>query len=128
MKRDLAAAAERQASRRDDDGDVGIAQRHGRILERADHQIDLVPVALLRLEQHQHQVGAGGEVRRVVADDQRGEIPGRFLHAGLKHLHGVAADRVHLRMELDGEHAVVEIDEAGAGIAPDDAARDPWPL
>ena len=74
MQRDLAAAAERQAGRRDDDRNVGVAQRHRRLLERADHQVELVPVLLLRLEQDQHQVGAGGEVRRLVADDERGEV------------------------------------------------------
>ena len=41
------------------------------------------------------------KLRRVVADDQRGEVRGGFLHAGVQHLDRVAADRVHLRMELD---------------------------
>ena len=110
-------------ARRDDDRHVAVAQRHRRLLEGADHQVELVEVAFLRFEQDQHQVGAGREVRRVVADDQRLPVLRRFLDAGLQHLHGVAADRVHLRVELDGEHAVAEIDEAGAGVLPHDAAR-----
>ena len=101
VQRDLAAAAERQPGGRDDDRHVGVAQRQRRALERADHQVDLVPVAFLRFEQQQHQVGAGGEVRRVVADDERREVRGGFLDAGVQHLDRVAADRVHLRVELD---------------------------
>ena len=120
VQADLAAAAERQPGGRDDDRDVGVAQRLRRVLERADHQVDLVPVAFLRFEQQQHQVGAGGEVRRVVADDERREIRRGFLDAGVQHLDRVAADRVHLRVELDGEHAVAEIDEARAGVLADD--------
>ena len=87
----------------------------------ADHQVHFVPVALLRLEQQQHQVGAGGEVRRVVADDQRREVLRGFLHAGVQHLDRVAADRVHLRVELDLQHAVAHVDQARAGVLPYDA-------
>ena len=122
VQRDLASAAERQPGRADDDRHVRVAQRLRRSLKRADHQIDLVPVAFLRLEQQQHEVGAGGEVRRVVADDQRREVRRRLLDAGVQHLDRVAADGVHLRMELDRQHAVAEIDEAGAGVLPHDAA------
>ena len=78
VEADLAAAAERQPGRRDDHRDVGVLQRHGRALESPDHQVDLVPVALLRFEQQQQQVGAGREVRRLVADDQGPEV-GRRL-------------------------------------------------
>ena len=122
VQRNLGAAAERQAGGRRDDRHRAVTQRHGRLLERADHHVDLVPVAFLRLEQHQHQVGAGGEVGRVVADDQRLAALGGFLDAGLQHLDGVAADRIHLRMELDGDDAVAEIDEARTGVLLDDAA------
>ena len=122
VQRNFRAAAERQAGRRGDDRNGAVAQRHGRLLERADHHVELVPVAFLRLEQDEHQVRAGGEIRRVVADDQRLAALGGFLHAGLQHLDGVAADGVHLRMELDRDDAVAKVDEARAGVLLDDAA------
>ena len=50
----------------------------------------------------------------------------RFLDARLEHLDRVAADGVHLRVELDAEHAVAEIDQARAGVPADDAAAFAW--
>ena len=44
------------------------------------------------------------------------------LHAGLDHGGDVVADGVHLGVKFAAEHAVAEIDEAGAGIF----ARFPW--
>ena len=44
------------------------------------------------------------------------------LTPGVQHLDRVAADRVHLRVELDAEHAVAEIDQARAGVL----ARRTW--
>jgi hypothetical protein len=37
-----------------------------------------------------------------------------------EHFDRVAADRVHLRVELDAEHAIPQIDEAGARVAAND--------
>ena len=102
VQRDLATAPEREAGGRDDDRNRGIPQCHRRLLERPDHQVELVPVLFLRFEQHEHQVRAGGEVQPLVADDQRGEVAFRLANACLQHLDRVAADRVHLRVELDG--------------------------
>ena len=55
-------------------------------------------------------------------------IDERGLSRGLReprmhHLDRVAADRVHLRVELDGDDAVAEIDEARASVFLHDAAR-----
>ena len=47
------------------------------LLEGADHQIDLVPLLFLHGHQQQHEVGADGEMLRVVADDERLEIAPR---------------------------------------------------
>jgi hypothetical protein len=47
------------------------------------------------------------------------KVGGRFFDASLEHLNRVTADGVHLRMELDGQHAVVQVDEACAGVALD---------
>ena len=117
---DLAAPANCQTGGRDNDRHVRVAQRHRGLLEGTDHQIDLVPILFLCFEQDEHQVCAGGEVNAVVAHDQRREVLRRFADAFLQHLDRVAADRVHLRMELDRQHAVAEIDEARPGILPHD--------
>ena len=41
-----------------------------------------------------------------------------FRDARLQHLQRIGADGVHLRVKLDGQHAVAEIDQTRAGIAP----------
>ena len=46
------------------------------------------------------------------------------LHAGVEHLDGVAADGVHLGVELDREDAVADVEEAGPGVA----RHDPLPV
>ena len=55
------------------------------------------------------------------ADDERREIAFRFANTRLQHLNGVAADNVHLRVELDAENTVAEIHQAGTSIPLDDA-------
>ena len=60
----------------------------------------------------------------VVADDERGEVLRRLLDAGVQHLDGVAADRVHLRVELDLQHAVADVDEARARVRSTPAPRE----
>ena len=62
----------------------------------------------------------GGEVDRVRRDDQRRELRLGGRHALEQHGDGVAAERVHLRVQLEPEDAVAEIDQAGAGVAGDD--------
>ena len=58
VQTDFAPAADGETGRRDDHGHRRELQSHGGVLEGAHHQVDLVPVALLRLEEQQHQVGA----------------------------------------------------------------------
>jgi hypothetical protein len=67
-------------------------------------------------EQEQHQVRARGKIRRVVADHERREVRGGFLYAGVDHLDLIAAERVHLGVELEGQDAVAQVDQAGAGV------------
>ena len=117
---DLASAAERHTAGRDDDRHDGGTQRHVRVLKCPDHEIDFVPVPLLRLEEKQHQVRADGKIGRLVADDERTEVLRRFLQPRVHHLDGVAADRVHLRVEFEREHAVADVDQARAGITAHD--------
>ena len=122
MQQHFAAAAQARRRLARHHGDVGVTERQVGVLERPDHQVDVVPVALLRLEQQEHQVGAGREVRRVGADDEALIALLRLLHGRDHHRHRVAANRVHLRMELEAEHPVANVEQAGAWILLDDAA------
>ncbi len=90
-------------------------------MQRSDHQIDLVPVALLRLEEHEHEIGPDRKVRGLGADDERREVVLCLLDRGVEHRDRVAADGVHLRVEVHGQDAVADVHQAGAGIAPHDA-------
>ena len=62
VQQDLTAPAKRQTGGTHDDWHLGVPKRGGRALERANHQIDLVPVPFLRLEEHEHQIGADREI------------------------------------------------------------------
>ena len=122
MEHELATAAEGETGRRDHHRNRRIPQPDHRALETADHQVYFVPVAFLRLKQHQHEVGAGAEIDGVVADHQPREPFGGLGHPAPQHLHGVAADGVQLRMELDDEHVVPDIDETRPGVSFHDPA------
>ncbi len=82
----------------------------------ANHRVDLFPIALLRLEQQQHEVGADGKIRSFGRDDQRARNSATPRGRRAAACQRVAADRIHLRMQRDREHPVVQIDEAGARI------------
>ena len=114
---DLAAPAERHAERRRDDRLAAVAQRLRGPLELPHHQVDLLPVALLGLEQQQHQVGAHREVASLVGDDEGLEVALGFAHGRGDHRDDVRADRVHLAVELQAQYAVAEVQEAGARVA-----------
>ena len=96
---------------------TGLAARFiaSGLLEAAYDPLQVIPLALLRHEQHQHEIGADAEILAVVGDDHRLEIPRRLLDAGVDHGHRVVADRVHLAVELQAEHAVSQIDQRSAG-------------
>ena len=119
MQHDFAAPAKRHPERRDHDRYFRIPQTDGRLLKRSNHRIDVFPVALLRLEEQQHQIGADGEVLPFGGDHQRREVIARFAHAALQHVECIAADRIHFRVQRYGEHVITEIDEAGARIRRD---------
>ena len=59
VHRDFAPATEREASGANDDGHISVPHRLRRPLKRTHHQVDFVPVALLRFEEQQHQVRTG---------------------------------------------------------------------
>ena len=64
VQRDLRAAAQAQAERRDHHrlGRELDGLRHA--LELADGEIDVVPLFFLHAHEQQHQIGADGEIRR----------------------------------------------------------------
>ena len=97
--------------RRDDNRHVGIAQT-GRSPGTRGSSDRPRPSCPPGFEEEQHQVGTGGEVERVVADHECAEIRSGLFHRVPQHLDGVAADGVHLRVELEAEHAVAEIEQA----------------
>ena len=64
VQADFAAAAERQALRRDDDGARRVLERQIGVLELAHGQVQVVPFLLLRGDEQQQEIGAGGKIRR----------------------------------------------------------------
>ena len=118
----LAAAAEREAGRRDDDGHVRVLERHRGALERRGPSGRPRPSCLPAIR----AAGASGwRRRRSSAPRCRRRAPGSappLRGRPLEHLDRVAADGVHLRVELDREHVVAEIDQAARGVAADDLA------
>ena len=97
----------------------------GHALERADGEVDFVPLLFLDGEEELHEVGADGEVGGVAGDDEGVEVATASV-AGLRvwvMSDDVAAEGVHLGVELDGGDAVAEVDEGGAGVLFDDAVR-----
>ncbi len=116
---DFAAAAQRHALRRNDDGARRILQRQVDVLELPHGHVDLVPLLLLRRHEQQHQVGADGKIRRLVGHHHCFKVRPQALDAGVQHGHQVAADGVHLGVKLAAQHAVAQVDEAGAGVALD---------
>ena len=119
VQADFAAAAESQALRRDDDGRARVLESEIGVLEAAHGEVEVVPFLLLRGDQEQQEIGAGGKIHRLVGDDHGVEIGVQALHAGLDHGGDVVADGVHLGVKFAAEDAVAEIDEAGAGIVGD---------
>ena len=78
--------------------------------------VNLVPIAFLNRGQDQHQVGAHGEVRRLIADHHGIEVFTERLQSGVNHLYGVAANGVHFGMKFQAQHAVAQVDQACPGV------------
>ena len=64
----------------------------------------------------QHQVRAGGKILALIGDHHGVEIGAQPREALVNHGQQVAADGVHLGVEFAADHAVAQIDQAGAGI------------
>ena len=115
---EFAPAAERQARRRDDDRHVGVAQRQRRLSGTC------APSGRFRpsCPPAPRAAPASGSRRprnswRRCRSTSAAKFAAASFRPACSICDRVAADRVHLRMELDREHAVAKIDEAGAGVA-----------
>ena len=67
----FAAAAQRHAERRRHHRPRRVLHRHARRLETPHREIEFVPFAFLRGQQHLHEIGADAEVLAVVGHHQR---------------------------------------------------------
>ncbi len=91
------------------------AQVEHRELEAARRFGDAGEIALEGQHADPHQVGADAEVGAVVADHQA--MPAVVVELdqrGFHHLDHAVVDRVHLGVELEQQHAVVGVEQAGA--------------
>ena len=123
MQADFASAAERHALRRDDDRFRRVLDGEIRVLKLLDREVQLVPLLLLRGDQHEHQIRAHGKIHGLVGDDHGVEIRVEPLQSLVEHGDQIRADRVHLRVKFAADHAVAKVDQARAGVAIDFAAR-----
>jgi len=123
MQRRLAAAAERHPEGCGDNRPGRVLDGHVDALEGSHGKINFIPVAFLGGDEQEHEVGADGEVRRLVPDDQPAEIFFQLFKTGVQNMNNVRADGVHLGVILDARHPIAQVDQTGAGIALDDRPR-----
>ena len=117
MQHQFAAASERARERRRHHRLRRVLQRHVQLLESLDGEVQFVPFTLLRGQQHQHQVGAALNVFAFVGDDHGFEVSIGFFQARVEHGDVVFAQRIHLAVEFDAQHAVAQIDQRRAGCS-----------
>ena len=123
MERDFAAAAQRHAERRRHHRHRSVLDGHVGLLERIYRGVQLVPIAFLRGQQHQHQVGAHTEILALVGNDHRLKITRGFFDPRANQSHLIAADGVHLAVKLQAHDAVADVDERRPRIPLHHAAR-----
>ncbi|EKD39983.1 MAG: hypothetical protein ACD_75C00218G0001 [uncultured bacterium] len=122
MEAELGPAAQGHAKGRGNHRHLGVFDRHGRLLEGLHHHGDIVVGAFGKRHGHHHQVGTDREIHALVANHQADTLLFRPLDRLVGHRQDVAADRVHLRMELETEDAVAQVDNRTAGVFLDDFA------
>ena len=62
------------------------------------------------------EICAHAEVLAFVGHDKRLVVSLRFFECGEEHRDRVLTERVHLRVELQAEHAIADVDERGSGL------------
>ncbi|EKD34620.1 MAG: hypothetical protein ACD_75C02258G0002 [uncultured bacterium] len=116
METELGSAAKRHAKGCGHYRDFGVFDRHGRLLEGLDHHGDVIIGAFGQGHGHHHEIGADREVDALVGDDQAHAFLFRPLDRLMGHGQDVAADGVHLGMELEAEDAVAKVNDRAVGI------------
>ena len=84
----------------------------------------IVPFFILHGEEELHEICADGEVGCVAGDDEGlevGDLVARWLEGLGDEGEDVVAERVHLRVQLDGGDSVAEVDDGCARVLADDA-------
>jgi hypothetical protein len=78
-----------------------------------DNEVDIVPLFFLHRHEKKHEIRAHGKICGVVAHDECVEVVARaaWLQGLSDETQNVAAQRVHLRVELDAADAVAQIDQ-----------------
>ena len=113
---DFASATQGHSLGRGDHGPRRVFDGHIYALKLAHREVYVVPLALLRGHQQQHQVRASGKIRGLIPDYHGFEFGFQSRDARVQHRDEISADRVHLRVELAAEHSVAQVNQACAGI------------
>ena len=85
--------------------------------------MQLIPLLLLSADQQDHEVCSNRKINGLIGNDHRVEISVEALQTLVEHGDQVRSNGVHLGVKLAADDAVAEVDEAGARIAFDLAAR-----
>ena len=101
---------------------LGIFYRHGRFLEGPDGHIDIVIGPLGERHRNHHKVGADRKIGAMVADDQTDALFFGTFDGLMGHGQDIAADGVHLGVELETEDTVAQINDRTVGVLLDNLA------
>ena len=86
-------------------------------------RVQLIPLAFLRGQQRQNQIRADAEIFSLIGDDHRLEILLGLFEPGIHHAELILAERVHLAVKLDAQHAVAHVDQRCSRVPLYHAAR-----
>ena len=120
---DFAPPTQRPAEGCGDDRPGTVAEGQVGALKLAYDLVELVPVSVLRLEQDQHEVCAGGKIAGLIADDQTVKVALQFFQAAGDHADGIFPNGVELGMKLQAGDPITQINQAGPRVCGGDAVR-----
>ena len=116
MQQHLAAAAERHAGRRSDDGKRRVFQRLVGGLAGEDQLLDLTPGGDVGGKQSQAEIGADGEMRPLVVDDERLVAGLDQFHRPAQQVHDLLIERIALAGEFEAEHTIADVPHRRRGV------------
>ena len=123
VQQHLAAASESTPARRADHGDGCALEAGEGVLAAAAECLQPLPVGRVREQEDVRDVGADGEVRRVVVQHEGAVTAVAEVGGQLGQREDIGVDRVHLRRELEAEDAVAHVPERRRGVACERADR-----